>query len=99
MNEIELCEKLEESYKDLVKNQYNAIYIYYHELQDLETCDFELLQNLCENKGFHIYKANQSPINTTFYKKIWKQYKGIVLYSDISLTFIKHFDKKHPHSC
>ena len=92
MNEIELSNVLNEYYKNTINNNACTSYVYYEDYKDLEQCNFSHLQDLCKQKGFYIYKTNESPIFTEQCKKLWKKDKGIIIYSDYSLTLTTQYN-------
>lgn len=94
MLENETAEMLNTRYQNMVKNKTMEICLYFDEYPDIEKCNFEKLQQLCKDKGFFIYKLNESPIDKKDCRKAWNVSHGIILYSNYSLTLIKKFDKK-----
>lgn len=89
MNEI--IEKLQKRYNDIIiKEKAQIVAVYFNELPNISKCDFSEIQQKCKELGFYVYKANNCPVNTTFFKKQWNNEPCLILYSDFSLTQINH---------
>lgn len=86
MNENQLCDFFYNQIKSMLKEKYNVRYFYYEDIPELKTCNFELLQELCKNKGFTIEKLNNSSFNQKENIKQWKISRGIKIFSKETLA-------------
>ncbi|MGN1212479.1 MAG: hypothetical protein ACI4TZ_00370 [Christensenellales bacterium] len=93
MNEFELLEYFKNELNNMIKEKHQLSSHYYKYVDGLEKCNFEKLQKLCNENGFYIYKMNNCPIDTEFFQKIWKKQRGVVIFSDYTLTLVAHYNR------
>ena len=58
----------------------------------IDSCNFELLQQECNNLGFHICYMSQAPFDSKFYKRQSKYTNNkYLVYTDKSITNINYY--------
>lgn len=86
MNENQLCDFFYNEIQLMLIEKHNISFYYYIDIPELKTCNFELLQELCKNKGFTIEKLNNSSFNQEDDLKQWKKQRGVKIFSKETLA-------------
>lgn len=85
MNEKKLAKILKQSANYIEENNFQS-HIPVSLNKEISNCNFELLQQECDNLGFHICKMEETPFDTKFYKSVSKEKNSrYVVYTDKSI--------------
>lgn len=60
------------------------------QFNDIDNCNFKLLQQECNKLNFHICRTNESPFDKRYYRTQYKKGAKYMIYTDNSINHISY---------